>query len=318
MTRIAQELGPHAVIVESRPIRGGLLGRLVRGYEVTAVVDEGPALRAEVADLRSDVRRLLEEVVDRRQVWRARLLEEGVAREAVDHLVPQRDGGGEGAPDIQEALRVRLEELLGAPRPIVLGEGRRVVAFVGPTGAGKTTTLAKLAARFAVGEGVKVALVSADTYRLAAVEQLKAYADILGAPFAVAAYPDEMRRCLERFADVDLVLVDTGGRSHQDAMHMAELAALVAAASPDETHLVLSLSQDPKTGMSQALAFRRLGVNRVLLTKRDEAERLGLLVNLAFARVGPFSYVTTGQRVPEDIEPFSPRPFVRTLLGVGA
>jgi flagellar biosynthesis protein FlhF len=311
MERIGAELGPDAVIVEARPVsRAGLFGRLFpQGFEVTAAVDESRSLEREVAALSATLRHLLAESSDPLAKLRQRLLDAGVAAEAVARLTT-----GEGAPADEAALRRRLEELLGAPQPILLRDDRcRVVALVGPTGVGKTTTLAKLAARFAITEGVRVGLVTADTYRIAAVQQLHTYADILGVPMAVASYPAEMAAAVDHLRDRDLVLIDTGGRSHQNDMHMAELKALLEAARPDETHLVLSLASDPLAAARQAEAFRRVGVHKVLLTKRDEAERVGLAVNVAQAGIGPFSYVTMGQRVPEDIEPFSPRPFVRSL-----
>lgn len=313
MARIAEDLGPNAVIVESRPLSRGLLGRFGRGgYEVTAAVDEGYSLQQEVAELRSSLRLLLEETMDDTSLLGRRLKEAGVAAEVVASLLSEAKERQD--PD---ALRSRLEELLGAPQPILLSEARaKVVAFVGPTGVGKTTTLAKLAARFAIAEKVAVGLVSADSHRLAAAEQLRTYAEVLGVPMRVANNPREMAEAVRSFQDQDLVLVDTGGRSHQNALQLAELREVLAAARPDETHLVLSLSSDPETALRQAEAFRAVGVDKVLLTKRDEAERLGLVVNLAYKGYRPFSYVTTGQRVPEDIEPFSPRPVVRSLLGV--
>ncbi len=195
---------------------------------------------------------------------------------------------------------VPTEESLESTRP---RDGRpRTIAFVGPTGVGKTTTLAKIAATLVLRDKVRVALVTADTYRISAVDQLRTYADILGARIEVAGDAAAMREAIARCGDVDAILVDTPGRSQNDADRLAELRGIVDAARPHETHLVLSGTASERVLLREAEAFSSLGPDRVVLTKLDEAVAFGMLVSVV-RRIGRrISWVTTGQEVPRDIE----------------
>lgn len=186
--------------------------------------------------------------------------------------------------------------------PIVPLVGRRhVVALVGPTGVGKTTTIAKLAANFRLREQRRVGLITVDTYRIAAVEQLRTYADIIDLPMEVVATPHEMRAALERLAHLDLVLLDTAGRSPQDELKLRELAAMLEEAQADEVHLVLSSVASASTLARAAERFASVGTTALLLTKLDEAAALGHLLPVVRDCGLPLSYVTSGQNVPDDI-----------------
>jgi flagellar biosynthesis protein FlhF len=195
---------------------------------------------------------------------------------------------------------VPTEESLESTRP---RDGRpRTIVFVGPTGVGKTTTLAKIAATLVLRDKLRVALVTADTYRISAVDQLRTYADILGARLEVAGDPGAMRDAMAACGDVDAILVDTPGRSQNDVDRLAELRAIVDAARPHETHLVLSGTASERVLLREAEAFSSLGPDRVVLTKLDEAVAFGMLVSVV-RRIGRrISWVTTGQEVPRDIE----------------
>ena len=148
---------------------------------------------------------------------------------------------------------------------------RRLVALVGPTGVGKTTTIAKLAANFRLKEKLKVGLITVDTYRIAAVEQLRTYADIMDLPMEVVSTPREMRQAVARLADLDLVLMDTAGRSPKDDVRIQELKSMLADAKPDEVHLVLSAVGSAATLAKLVDRFRCVGTTALLLTKLDEA-----------------------------------------------
>ena len=152
---------------------------------------------------------------------------------------------------------------------------RRVVALVGPTGVGKTTTVAKLAANFKLAHGVRLGLVTVDTYRIAAVEQLRTYAEIIDLPLAVVNDPAEMRRAIDELGDVDLVLIDTAGRSPRDEVKIRELADFLPPGQPDEVHLVLSAVAGQRSLGAAVERFAVVQADRLILTKLDEADGLG-------------------------------------------
>ncbi len=184
------------------------------------------------------------------------------------------------------------------------GDGGRplTIALVGPTGVGKTTTIAKLAAAYKLRQGKKVGLITSDTYRIAAVDQLRTYANIIGLPLKVALTPREMAGACGSLADCDVILVDTAGRSQHDKGRLEELAAFIDAATPDETHLVLSATVAEPVLAKAAERFAVLQPTRVIFSKLDEAVHFGVIVNTC-RKVGMrVSYVTTGQEVPDEIE----------------
>jgi flagellar biosynthesis protein FlhF len=220
---------------------------------------------------------------------------------------------------VREALLVQISALVPTAEDLEFVKPRdgrpRTIAFVGPTGVGKTTTLAKIAATMTLREEIRVGLVTADTYRIAAVDQLRTYADILGLRLEVASDPAEMRAALDRCSDLDAVLIDTPGRSQNDADRIADLRALIDAARPHETHLVLSGTAAERVLLREAEAFSTLGPDRVVLTKLDEAVTFGMLVSVV-RRIGRrISWVTTGQEVPNDVERATSERLANLMLG---
>lgn len=210
-----------------------------------------------------------------------------------------------------------LQEHFPVISPIDL-EGRNraaVVMLLGPTGVGKTTTIAKLAANFTFVEGKKVALITLDTYRIAAAEQLRTFADIIGIPVTVVFNASELAEALEAYRNLDLVFIDTAGRSPFNAEHMSELQDFMAVAGVDEKILVLSVT----TGFNDLLEiierFAMLGVDKLIFTKLDETMTYGQIVSISHKTRKPVAYFTTGQNVPEDIEVPDSLTFARMLLG---
>jgi flagellar biosynthesis protein FlhF len=189
-----------------------------------------------------------------------------------------------------------------------------VVALVGPTGVGKTTTLAKLAAGLKLKRGLRVGLITCDTYRIAAVEQLRTYAEIIGVPLRVALSPVELRDGLTVLGDNDVILVDTAGRSQNDEERISELRALVEVARPDQTHLVLSATSSPGVLRRACDKFARLNPDRLLLTKVDEAVALGSILEVLEHTRLPMSFLSTGQEVPDHIECASAERLARRIL----
>lgn len=217
---------------------------------------------------------------------------------------------------LHDALRQSIEEILPIAPPIAMLPGtRRVVALVGPTGVGKTTTVAKLAANVKLGQNLRVGLVTVDTYRIAAVEQLRTYAEIIDLPLAVANSPEEMPAAIASLGEVDLVLIDTAGRSPRDEVKIRELADFLAAAHPDEVHLVLSAVATERSLRAAVNRFAAVHADRLILTKLDEADGLGAALAVIGNAGLPVSYLTTGQAVPDDIEPAVRARLARLILG---
>jgi len=188
-----------------------------------------------------------------------------------------------------------------------------VVAVVGPTGVGKTTTVAKLASISKLVRGEKVALITADTYRIGAIDQLKAFADIASIPMSVVYTPDEMIVALRKFSGFDTIYIDTVGRSQRSADKIVELGRFIDAADPNELHLALSANFSQAVARDVYKKFKGLKPNRLLITKIDEAVSFGLILSLARDSRLPFSFVTNGQNVPDDIEPVSGKKFARMI-----
>jgi flagellar biosynthesis protein FlhF len=211
----------------------------------------------------------------------------------------QREGKGELGPErIFRTLErlIRIVDPMESPEP-----GPRVLALVGPTGVGKTTTVAKIAAQCALAEGRKVALITNDTYRIAAVEQLRTYARIMNLPLEVVLEPHELPGILDAHGDKDVILMDTAGRSPFDAVQMGELRALMEADRRIRSLLLLGASTDERGLERVVQRFAPLKPMGVIGTKLDEASRFGPLFSVCLQSRLPFAFFTNGQRVPEDI-----------------
>lgn len=203
--------------------------------------------------------------------------------------------------------------------PIQLHPGqRRVVALVGPTGVGKTTTAAKLAAGFRIGSKRRVGLLTIDTFRIAAVQQLQAYAQIMDLPMVVVESAEQMRGAIDKLGDVDLVLIDTAGRSPKGDMHIESLANSLRCAQPDETHLVISATSTSAVVQSAIEGFAATRPTSAILTKLDEtpytAAVLSAITDPDTSPGLPISYITNGQHVPEDIAVPSAEMLIERLL----
>ena len=205
---------------------------------------------------------------------------------------------------VAEMLRDRMEQVVPVSGPLVLPGGlQKVVMLVGPTGVGKTTTVAKLASQFTQGPTkVKTVVVTLDTYRVAAVEQLRVYARILKVPVEVAVTPEELATCVARHRDARLILVDTAGRSPQDPSGRQELAAIAQQKITVETHLVLAAPTERTVQQEVVRRYSAIPIHRLLFTKLDEARQTGTLFDLIHHAGLPVSYLSAGQRVPEDLE----------------
>ena len=197
-------------------------------------------------------------------------------------------------------------------------EGPRIVLFIGPTGVGKTTTIAKLAGRYCVEEKKKVALLTADTYRIAAAEQLRTYANILETPFRIIYTPEELQAAVEDYWDCDYIFIDTAGRSHQNTDQLEKMKEMVAALEKPENYqvfLVLSATTKYRDLQKIADCYGKIADFELIFTKLDETEAVGNLLNMKLYTDAPIAYVTCGQNVPDDMEAFNPQKTVKQILG---
>jgi flagellar biosynthesis protein FlhF len=216
---------------------------------------------------------------------------------------------------IRAALRGLVSDMIRCGDGIALQAGRCVkVAFIGPTGVGKTTTIAKLISIYA-HQGREVAVITNDTYRIAATEQIRRVAQLVGVPIRICPRPEEIEAALAEFSNRDLVLVDTAGRSQKNARRIDELKGLLAAVRPDETHLVVSMTTQPETVVDVAERFAPCAYDRLVVTKLDEAVKMGVVLDVLSRVHTQLSFITTGQEIPRDIEVADPHRITSLILG---
>jgi len=251
-------------------------------------------------------------------------VEERVADELMHELALGMTGVDAAAKSDATAIAARLCDLIAA-RIHTAGSaprspsrtGPRVIALAGPTGVGKTTTIAKLAADFKLRQRQRVGLVTMDTYRIAAVDQLRVYAEIIEVPLRTVLSAGEMHQAVYGM-DADVVLIDSAGRSQNDQPRLNELRACLAAASADEVYLVVSATASRRTLLTTLHRFSAMAPTRIILTKLDEAETFGTILSFASAGAPPLAFTTMGQDVPDDIEPADPWNLAqRVLRGAG-
>ena len=325
------------VAVPSRlPARLTESARSEDAHTDAATFDYRQKFREELKDQITDLQSMVEDLCRRSQRSTTHELPESLFRLFTDLI--EADVGEDLARELVERIRGELpgedlidlvlvrarmarmiEEEIQVTGPIkVAPKQRRLVALVGPTGVGKTTTIAKLAANFRLREKRKVGLITVDTYRIAAVEQLRTYADIIDLPMEVVSTPKEMRAAVTRLSEMDLILMDTAGRSPRDDIRIQELKTMLSEAAADEVHLVLSSVGSASSLAKTAECFAEVGTTALLLTKLDEAAGLGNLLPVLRASHLPLSYLTNGQNVPDDIQPADQRRLARLVLGMEA
>lgn len=206
---------------------------------------------------------------------------------------------------------------LGQPKTIeVTGKGPKFIFVIGPTGVGKTTTIAKIASKFKVDEKAKVAFLTADTYRIAAVEQLRTYANILGIPLRVIYSEEEMKHAREEFSEYDVVFVDTAGRSHRNKEQRDDIELLINCIPENEreTYLVLSATTKYRDLVKITEAYAEIVNYNLIFTKLDETSCIGNLFNIRMLTQAPLSYATFGQNVPDDISRIDAQSIAKQLL----
>lgn len=230
----------------------------------------------------------------------------------LDEFISQAESNSESALKIAYD---RIVQIIGTPQPIVIDHKPKIAVIMGSTGVGKTTTIAKLSSLFLLNEKYKVGLITADTYRIAAVEQLKTYADILGIDTEVIYSADEIDEILDRLSNNDIIFVDTAGRSHKNKEQFEELSLLLSKLSNADKYLVLSLVTKLVDLRSMLELYSDITDFNVIFTKLDETLAKGNILNICYLTKKPVSYITNGQNVPDDIKVVNPQEIAKTLLG---
>lgn len=218
--------------------------------------------------------------------------------------------------DVVSIIYKRVIKLLSDIETIRLFEDKaKTVAFIGPTGVGKTTTIAKIASYFTLNLNKKVALITADTYRIAAVEQLRTYANILNIPIKVVCTLDELELAIQSFKDKDLILIDTAGRSHKNKEHKDEISKLINSSEDIEVYLVLSLATKYNDLLKITETYNDICDYKLIFTKLDETTCYGNILNIKLKTEAKLSYVTFGQNVPDDISEVNIHDIAKKTLG---
>ncbi|MDA0692008.1 MAG: AAA family ATPase [Nitrospinae bacterium] len=336
LSRVKQELGEDALVLSTRSLKPGTTFGKVGNYarvEITAAfeppeskeqvaIKSGPwndektlSLKEDDLDLKTLIFSLLSRT-ERAQTMGlkshqvesySRLVAGGVDERLASKIIEKASRGSSAD---NRNFRSERQEIVDLMKQVLLCDGEiklegkrtKKVIFVGPTGAGKTTTIAKIAADFALRKKKKVAMVTLDTFRIGAIDQLKTYGEIMGVPVETVRNCQELKALVQKHADKDLLLIDTMGKSHKDKAYSGQLKVMLNELGSVETQLVLSVTTQEKILQESMKQFSMLGIDRVLFTKLDEGMSFGSLFNFSLRTRIPFSYFTTGQRVPEDIE----------------
>ncbi len=347
---IQQELGPSAVVVSTSRPRGGGMGALLAPilggdpYEVVAVVEDQAEEQHRLGDTarREDLKRFSqfharkwEELEETVQGLRGELqqvakgmgsvrgrLAEGIPEYAADWDADfLRNVMNRGAdvfePGKREACRAAVRGCLRVEEafPVARKDGKpHIVVLAGPTGSGKTTTLAKLAARWSLDLKLKVGLITTDTYRIAAVDQIREYATLLGLELRVAFSAGEAARAAQSFADKDVILVDTPGRNHYDQSGLMGLRGVLQGMGGVTVLLTLPATMDRRNVAPVVESYDLLHVNYLVLTKMDETRRYDMVTSAASCSDCPVAFVTDGQRVPQDLHAATMKEWVDLLV----
>lgn len=256
-----------------------------------------------------------DDVVTLQEALRSQEVSEAVLRDMAAQMPVGDVLLDKASSEASASLSKYISSALNIAGGITLQEGKpKIVALLGTTGVGKTTTLAKIAARFVLEKGVTAALITADTYRISAVEQLKTYSDIIGLPLEIVYSPEELKQAIKKHSSKQLILIDTAGRSQHNDYQMQELKDLLAVNKDIERHLVLSATIKNRDAKDVLEKFAVCQPDHIMFTKVDETASLGLILNLLHNEGIALSYLTNGQSVPDDILPATADKVTELLL----
>ncbi len=336
---VKKEMGPDAVILSTEDKKGSS-----PYVEVTAAIDESieinnsieqpviPAVESAVSgdgfmELKNEMKYLREciesmrnsgfepQIPEERKNMFYFLRERSIKDEFALNLVERASNSLELKDIINREIGSLID--LNSVQKISIPNDRRVVMLIGPTGAGKTTTVAKLASQ-AIREGKKVGLISMDTFKIGATEQIRIYARMIGIPLAVVSNMESLQKSIESYTDRDIILIDTTGQNPSDSDYITGLKKVYQTGFPIETQLLLSTSSDNEFLMESHKHYRALPIDYVAFTKTDEAVKLGSIYNLCRLYKKPVAYITNGQRVPGNIEFVDSHKLTNMILRTGS
>ncbi|MFB9329716.1 flagellar biosynthesis protein FlhF [Paenibacillus aurantiacus] len=285
------------------------------------------ALLDEIRDMKQWIVRMSKQQQMKRlpepiQALHTRMIDQEVNAELIEKLITEVADMVAGVAeaelthaDVWAQARTVLTQWMSGKAAKGIQRDTRVIHFVGPTGVGKTTSIAKLAAEQTLKSGRKVGFITSDTYRIAAVDQLRTYANILNVPLEVVFSPAEVSRAFKELEDRELIFMDTAGRNFRNELYVSEVNSLLQTNQQSETYLVLSLTSKFKDMSTVAGHFTKYGIEKVLYTKQDETDAFGAILNLAIQHDLHPAYIAYGQTVPDDITTFKTDVYVEQLLG---
>ena len=342
MTNMKKELGPEAIILNTRTVKDrGFKGLFKKPMvEITAAFEDKDILMVrapkdykyekinyELKTLKTMMEEISANVVEKNlkfspelEEYRIKLVENGVeysiATSILRNLSEQINFTNKDDESIKNIVKYTLMEYIGEVHPLSIENNcQKLIFFFGPTGVGKTTTLAKIAAQLVMGKKYDIGLITSDTYRIAAVEQLRTYSDILQLPLEVVYNQEDMYKTLVTYKEKDIIFVDTAGRSHKEVDKEDEIYNIINSIKNKEAYLVLSGATNYKTLKSIIDHYSFIEDYKIIFTKLDETEGFGNILNVKFITKNPVSYITTGQNVPDDIEVLDKDKVASRLIG---
>ncbi|GMG97121.1 flagellar biosynthesis protein FlhF [Tepidimicrobium xylanilyticum] len=340
MSKLKKDLGSEAVILSTRTIKQkGLFGFLKKPMvEITAAYEKKDLnselfdeklkkINSELYILKNMVLQITSEANIKPPAlpkeldnFKTKLIENGVdykiATTILERLNKQININDKSDNTIKSILKETLMEYIGLIEPLNMDDlNQKFIFFLGPTGVGKTTTLAKIAAKLVMEGKYNIGLITTDTYRVAAVEQLKVYSDILQLPLKVIYSEEDMYKSLVNFRDKDVLLVDTAGRNHKEIKDDDIIFKLINSIKNKEIFLVLSCTTEYGVLKSIIEQYSFIPDYKIIFTKVDECENFGNILNAKLLTNKPLSYITTGQNVPDDIEILNREKIANSLIG---
>ena len=329
--KVKSDLGSDAIILDTRKIKkGGFLGFFGNEkIEVLAALEEpeqkDDQTLSEINDIKNMVSDLNNKYVsndfssnlsDDLAYTYNYLDQQNIATELNQKIITElKQESLEDLKEIYNTMRSKLVDIIDVSKPISINSQKKIVVFAGPTGVGKTTTIAKLAAKFALEKEKQVGLITSDTFRIAAVEQLKTYSDIVNIPLQVLYDDQQLTEIINnKYSDHELILIDTAGSSWNDRIQIGHLKTISNHDLVDEVHLLVSMNTKSEDLKSIINHFSEINPDKLLLTKLDETTTYGDIINLKNDYNLPYSYFTYGQDVPDDIKIATPVALIDYLM----